>query len=76
MLVVVVTLPNLTLLVQSILLVVIMPIGPKQRISGEIELMEATIRKYRTVLRVELWRLKRRVAKYIMKGVVLDILSL
>nr|POF20988.1 hypothetical protein CFP56_40009 [Quercus suber] len=36
--------------------------------------MEATISKYRTVLRVELWRLKRRVAKYIMKGVVLDIL--
>ena len=46
-----------------------MPIGPKQRISGEIELMEATIRKYRMVLRLKgggggwcggggLWRLK------------------
>ena len=47
------------------LLVLIMPIGPKQRISGEIELMEATIRKYRMVLRAGgwgggggLWRLK------------------
>ena len=50
--------PSLISNVSFGLLVLIMPIGPKQRISGEIELMEATIRKYRMVLRGGLWRLK------------------
>ena len=50
--------PSLISNVSFGLLVLIMPIGPKQRTSGEIELMEATIRKYRMVLRGGLWRLK------------------